>query len=106
MEVLVTKEITLEAICTPSVDIVAREIDGELILVPLISGIGDADDELYTLNPTGHAIWKMLDGKRKLRDVAVLLADEFDSPIADLEKDVLGFVNELTKRRMLFIVSD
>jgi hypothetical protein len=88
----------------PSEDVVAREIEGELIIVPLVSGIGDADDELYTLNPTGHAIWQKLDGKRTLSDIAVLLAEEFDAPMADLEKDVLGLVNELTKRRMLSVV--
>ncbi len=96
--------ITLDSICAPSEDVVARDIEGELIIVPLVSGIGDADDELYTLNPTGHAIWQKLDGKRTLRDVAVLLADEFDAPMADLEKDVLGLVNELTNRKMLSIV--
>ena len=33
-----------------------REIEGELIIVPLVAGIGDADDELFTLNETGKAI--------------------------------------------------
>jgi hypothetical protein len=96
--------ITLDAVCSPSEDVVAREIEGELIIVPLVSGIGNADDELYTLNETGHTIWQKLDGKRSLRDVAVLLADEFDAPMADLERDVLGLVDELTKRKMLSIV--
>jgi hypothetical protein len=96
--------ITPDTICAQSEDVVAREIEGELIIVPLASGIGDAEDELYTLNSTGHAIWRMLDGKRTLRDVAVLLSDEFDASAADLEKDVIGLVNELMKRRMLSIV--
>ncbi len=96
--------VTLESVCAPSEDVVAREIEGELIIVPLVSGIGDADDELYTLNPTGHAIWKKLDGKRTLKDVAVLLAEEFDAPMDDLERDVIGLANELTKRKMLSVV--
>lgn len=97
-------KVTLEGIYTYSEDIVAREIEGEMIIVPLVSGIGDADAELYTLNPTGHAIWQKLDGKRTLRDIAVLIADDFDAPMADLEKDVLGLVNELMKRGMLSVV--
>jgi len=96
--------VTLDSIFVPSEDVVAREIEGELIIVPLVAGIGDAEDELYTLNPTGHSIWRILDGKRTLRDIAVLLAKEFDAPMADLEKDVLGLVNELTKRGMLSVV--
>jgi hypothetical protein len=103
-EVFMETKVTLEGIYTYSEDIVAREIEGEMIIVPLVSGIGDADAELYTLNPTGHAIWQKLDGKRTLRDIAVLIADDFDAPMADLEKDVLGLVNELMKRGMLSVV--
>jgi hypothetical protein len=98
--------ITLDSICAPSENVVAREIEGELILVPLASGIGDAEDELYTLNPTGHEIWKKLDGKRTLRDVALLLADEYEASPEDLERDVLGLVNELNKRRMLSLAGE
>ena len=95
---------TLDNVCVPSENVVAREIEGEVIIVPLVSGIGDADDELYTLNPTGQVIWQKLDGKRTLKEIAGLLQNEFDAPITDLEKDVLGFVNELTKRKMLSVV--
>jgi len=97
--------VTLNSICTVSEDVVAREIEGEMIIIPIVSGIGDMDDELYTLNETGHAIWHKLDGKRTLRDVLVLLANEFEAPIAVLEKDVLGLVGELVSRRMLVILS-
>jgi hypothetical protein len=94
----------LDIVCIPSEDVVAREIEGEIVIVPLVSGIGDAEDELYTLNPTGQAIWHKLDGKRTLRKVAALLAEEFDAPLAELEKDVIGFTSELTKRRMLSVL--
>lgn len=98
-----TKTAELTDICTPSENVVAREIEGELIIVPLVSGVGDTEDELYSLNPTGYAIWKKLDGKRSLREVAALLAEEFDASEADLQRDVLGWVNELVTRRMLVI---
>ena len=35
--------ITLDTICAPSEDVVAREIEGELITVPLAAGIGDME---------------------------------------------------------------
>jgi hypothetical protein len=54
----------MDAVCAPSEDIVYREIEGEVILVPLVAGIGDAEDELYTLNATGRAVWERLDGVR------------------------------------------
>jgi hypothetical protein len=94
-------EPTLETICMPSEDIVAREIEGEIIIVPLVAGIGDADDELYTLNESGHAIWQLLDGSRTLGQVAAALNKEFDAPPAGLEADVLGFAGELVRRGIL-----
>jgi len=93
--------LTMQTICAPSEDVVAREIEGELIIVPLASGIGDADDELYTLNPTGQAIWQKLDGARTLAQIADELANEYASPRADIERDVLGLVGELARRKMV-----
>lgn len=95
--------INLNAVCVPSEDVVAREIEGEVIIVPLAAGIGATEDELYTLNPTGQAIWQKLDGQRTLKDVAAALADEFNTPLAHIETDVLGFASELRRRGILTI---
>jgi hypothetical protein len=99
MEVNLTKE----SICLPSEDIVAREIEGDIIIVPLVAGIGDADDELYTLNETGKAIWKKLDGGKSLGKIAAELSDEFASEAGEIEKDVIGFASEMVSRRILSI---
>ena len=96
-------KVTMETICVPSEDVVAREIEGDIIIVPLVSGIGDADDELYTLNETGKSIWKLLDGKTTLAQVANLLADRFNAPKGDIDKDVLGFAEEMVRRGMLSV---
>ena len=98
-----TDTLTLDAICAPSEDVVAREIEGELIIVPLTAGIGDMEDELYTLNETGRAIWNRLDGARSLRQIASELAAEYSAPAADIERDVAGLVGELARRRMLVV---
>ncbi len=91
-------DVILGTICAPSEDVVAREIEGELIIVPLVGGIGDADDELYTLNETGRAIWRKLDGQRTLGEVSAALRAEFDAPQSELEADVLGFAAEMVRR--------
>jgi Coenzyme PQQ synthesis protein D (PqqD) len=92
-------DVSLEKIYMPSDDIVAREIEGEIIIVPLVSGIGDMEDELYTLNETGQAIWKLLNGKRSLAEVTAELAKEFEGE--EIRGDVLGFVTEMVKKRIL-----
>lgn len=91
----------LDAAYAPSDDVVAREIEGELIIVPLVAGIGDLEDELFTLNEIGKVIWGRLDGQRTLKALVDELSAEFDSPAEEIERDVLGFVEELLKRRML-----
>ena len=93
--------LTLSTICASSDDIVGREIEGEIVIVPLVAGIGDADDELYTLNDTGRAIWQRLDGKRTLREVAASLLEEFAASEAELEADVLSFADEMARRSIL-----
>ena len=94
-------EVNLNTVCAPSDDVVVREIEGEVLIVPLVATVGDADDELYTLNETGQAIWRELDGRRSLNDVVAALAEEFDAPLSECEADVLGFTRELTRRGIL-----
>ena len=85
----------------PSQEIVARLIEDELIIVPLSSGIGDLEDELFTLNETGKAIWFYLDGKNSIEKVISYLAVEFDASPDEITKDVLGLIEELVKRKII-----
>jgi Coenzyme PQQ synthesis protein D (PqqD) len=94
-------KIKLNACYMPSEDIVAREIEGEIIIVPLTAGIGDAEDDLFSLNETGRAFWKLLDGKKTLTQIVKTLGENYAARQADIEKDILGLAGELLKRRMI-----
>jgi hypothetical protein len=96
-----TTKIELDAIYSPSEDIVAREIEGEMIIVPLYSGIGDSEDELFTLNETGRAIWNLLDGKQTIKQIITSLNAEYNAPEKEIENDALGLLTELLKRRIV-----
>lgn len=96
-------DVTLDSTCIPSEDIVARLIEGELIIVPLVSGIGDMDDELFTMNETGRTIWSRLDGEKSLREIAAELSSEFNAPPGIVEGDVLGWISELVRRKMVVL---
>jgi hypothetical protein len=69
----------LNAVYVYSKDVVVREIEGEMIIVPMTSGIGDMEDALFTLNETGKAIMQRLDGKKNLKDVVESLTKEYES---------------------------
>ena len=96
-------KITSNSVCMPSEDIVARNMEDELVIIPLTAGVGDMEDELYTLNETGKAIWSRLDGKRSLEEIVNELAAEYNATPADIERDVLGLVTELVRRKMLVV---
>ena len=97
-------EVSLDKAYSPSKDIVARDVMGELIIVPLASGIGNTEDEIYTLNETGRAIWDRLDGRTTLKDIAKVLAREFDALPGEIERDIQGLIGELFHRRMVIAV--
>jgi coenzyme PQQ biosynthesis protein PqqD len=59
------------------------------------------EDELFTLNETGQAIWEKLDGKRSLKDVVQELLEDFEANEGEIETDVIGLLSELLKRRMI-----
>ena len=97
-------KVTLDTTYVPSEEVVSRDIEGELIIVPLTWGVGGAEDEadaIFTLNEWGRALWERLDGQRSLKDVAADLATEYEAPSEEIEADVLGLVGELVNRKML-----
>ena len=91
----------LGAIYIPSGDIVVREIEGELIIVPIVSGMGDMEDELFTLNETGRAIWERLDRRRPLGDIVGELSSAYEASPGEIERDVIGLVEELLRRKII-----
>jgi len=93
-----------ERIYAPSENVVARLIEDEIILVPITSGIGDMEDELYTLNETGRKIWHSLDGKASLKTIINKLVKEYKADPGFIEEDVLGLVEELLQRGILIEV--
>jgi len=93
--------IDLDSTYGPSEDVVVREIEGEVIIVPLTAGVGDLEDELFTLNETGRAVWRRLDGRRTVRTVVSQLAEEFEAPAGTIEEDVVGLLGELLRRKIV-----
>jgi tetratricopeptide (TPR) repeat protein len=99
--IVVQNKINMDSVYTPSENVVAREVQGEFIIIPITSGIADLEDEIFTLNETGRVIWNKLDGKKSLQKVVAELASEFEGPVNEVEKDVLGLAKELLKRKIL-----
>jgi hypothetical protein len=93
--------ITLDAVYTASDNLVVREIEEVVVIIPLVSGNDDTENKPYILNTTGKAIWKKMNGRKNLKNIVADLAAEFKMPAGVIEKDVTGFVRKLLKRKML-----
>lgn len=96
-----SEKVKREDVYAPSDEVVARDIEGELIIVPLTAGVGDMEDELFTLNDSGRAIWKKLDGKKSVDKLISELSEEYRAEPGEIEKDVIGLLEELLKRNIL-----
>lgn len=96
----------LNKIYKASEEVVAREIAGEFILVPLSGGIAEMNEDIFTLNETGKAIWDKLDGKKTLQEISEELNSEFSSSSEELTEDLLGFTAALLGKKMLLEIKD
>lgn len=95
------KKLDLDTTYRPSENVVARHIEDELIIVPVTSGVGQKEDELFTLNETGRVIWEKLDGELTLRQIISLLSKEYDAEPDTITADVTGLAGELLKRNII-----
>jgi len=95
------KNIGMDMVFAHSNDVVAREIDGMLIIVPLAAGVGDMEDDLFSMNETGTAIWNMLNGEKTMKQIIAGLKKEYAAGPDEITEDVIGIVEELLKRRMI-----
>jgi len=95
------KKAALTSVLKHSEDVVARDIHGEFIIIPITSGVGKADEEIYSLNKFGKAIWNKIDGKKNLKAIAQELALKFEGKQTAIAQDVLGLAEELLSRKMI-----
>lgn len=78
-----------------SPDIVASDVDGELVLINIDDG------KYYGLNPVGSAIWRQLEAPQSMTALVAALTEEFDGDPAIVERETIAFVGELTGQSLV-----
>lgn len=91
--------LTLDDLVLPAPGVVARESGDELIVVIPQRG------RFIVLNGTGARIFKLLDGRMTLAQVAQHLAETYGVPVERTQHDVLSFATRLYERGALQTVS-
>ena len=74
--------------------IVARQIAGEMILVPIRQNVGDLES-IYLLNETALFAWELFDGDLTLGDIRRQITQEFDVDEMQAGQDLLELVVQL-----------
>ena len=75
--------------------ILAQEAHGQTVLLRL------EDGGYYALDEVGAMIWELCDGGRAVGEIVALLCEEFDAPEAVVQADVLEFIDDLRRERLL-----
>jgi SynChlorMet cassette protein ScmD len=50
------------------------------------------------VNPVGVQIWKMIDGKRTIRDISRMIAEKYPDASESAEEDVTSFVASISEK--------
>ncbi len=77
-------------------NIVARQIAGEMILVPIRQHLGDLDS-IYLLNETALFAWGMFDGIHTLGDIRQQITQQFEVDLQQAGEDLLELADHLEK---------
>ena len=70
-------------------EVVSRQIEGELVIVPIRCGVGDLNS-LYTLNPVGSALWEFMNEGHTLPEMVSRVCDEFEVTSSQAQADLSG----------------
>jgi len=81
-------------------DVVARQIEGELIIVPIRRGVGDMNS-LYTLNPVGSVLWEFMAEEHSLPEMVARVCDEFEVTATQAKGDIQTFLDSMLEEKLI-----
>ena len=81
-------------------EVVSRQIEGELVIVPIRRGVGDLNS-LYTLNPVGSVLWELMSEGCTLPDMVRRICDEFEVSAAQAGKDIEQFLDSMMDEKLI-----
>jgi len=93
--------VNLNTVYCLSENLVTKEVQGELFVIPLSAGVADLENKFFKINQTARAIWDKLDGKKTLKEIADELSLEYDAPLELIQKELLEVAADLLERGML-----
>ena len=90
-----------EKVLKKNEDTVYRVIEGEAILVKLDSINEEEEGKIFLLNETGTGIWNLINGKRRMEDIAHELCEEYAVDLEVAEDEVKKLIQLLSKKGLI-----
>ena len=81
-------------------EVVSRQIEGELVIVPIRRGVGDLNS-LYTLNRVGTTLWNFMTEEHTIPEMVTRVCDEFAVNQRDAERDILVFLDSMLEEKLI-----
>jgi hypothetical protein len=85
-------------------NVVAREVAGEIVLVPILGGVNDLN-EIYTMNKVGARIWELLDGMVTVEHIGNTITAQYKVTPEQAKADILEFLAELEKVSAVYAIT-
>lgn len=82
-------------------NIVTRKIEDETILMPLYKTSKEIDC-IYTLNEAGARVWDLINGKRNLAKIKIMLLKEYDAKEKEIDKKLNALLKDLIKIKAIY----
>ncbi len=90
-------QITIDSIIQRNDNIAQAEIDGEIVMISIDNG------EYYGLNPIASRIWEIIVNPLQVGALFQQLIEEYDVSEETCQTDVIGFVNNMAKNKVVLL---
>jgi coenzyme PQQ synthesis protein D (PqqD) len=97
------ERMAIEAVFVRSTNVVTRKIDGETLIVPVRSDVGDLGS-IFSLNEVGTFIWEALAQPATVENVVRGIVENYETTPAKAEQDVDCFLTEMQTADLVEIV--
>lgn len=77
------------------VSVISSGMDQDLVMISIQTG------KYYGINPVGRRIWELLETPTCVAELCEKLGQEFEVSNEQCEQEVLEFVSELSKQKLL-----
>lgn len=78
-----------------SPDIIASEVDGELVLISI------QDGKYYGLDAVGSEIWRLLEEPKSVAALVAALQAHFEGDAGAIEQDTIAFIDQLAAQTLV-----